>query len=150
MSEYKLRDFEIETPFVNAAGSINGPNKALVNNANRYAMAQMQVHVVLDANHNARKVRQDITKEAAEHGAAAIVVWVQTPLDIAKKRTEVRKITEGHELFEHGLVEKMAKRLEEPDEREIVITIDGQATADEQQKSFDEQLRNVEVELYDR
>jgi hypothetical protein len=65
---------------------------------------------------------------------------VQTPLEVAKERTEIRKETEGHELFEPNLVEKMAKRLEEPDQRhELVITIDGLASASQQQKSFDEQ-----------
>ena len=129
-------------------------NKALVNSASRYAMGQIlaskQAHVVHDANHNARKLRRDIANQAGEHGATAIVVWVQTPLDIAKKRTEVRKVTEGHELFEPGLVEKMAKRLEEPGADELVIIIDGQASALEQQKSFDEQLAAIEAGLQNK
>lgn len=127
-------------------------NKALVNNANRYAMAQIlksrQAHVVLDANHNAKSVRLAIANEAAKHDAATIVVWVQTPLEIAKERTVVRERTEGHVLFESGLVEKMAKRLEEPDTDELVITINGRATAREQQKSFDKQLAVIEAGLY--
>jgi predicted kinase len=118
-------------------------NKTLVNNASQYAMRQIlksgQAHVVHDANHNAKSVRRDITKMAAKHDGVAVVVWVQTPLEVAKERTEVRKITEGHELFEPNLVEKMAKRLEEPDGHEIVIIIDGQASASEQQESFDAQ-----------
>lgn len=118
-------------------------NKALVNNASQYAMQQIlksgQAHVVHDANHNARSVRRDVAKKVAEHGGIAVVIWVQTPLEMAKERTVIRRETEGHELFEPNLVEKMAKRLEEPDQYELVITIDGQASASEQQKSFDEQ-----------
>jgi predicted kinase len=120
---------------------------ALVNNAGRYAMMQIlksgQAHIVQDANHNARKLRLEIAKEVSEAGATPVVVWVRTPLNIAKERTKVREVTEGHVLFEPGIVEKMAKRLEEPGEDEIVITIDGQASASEQQKSFDEQLAAV-------
>lgn len=126
-------------------------NKALVNNASQYAMVQIlksgPANIVHDANHNSRQVRQEIARKVIAEGATPIMVWVQTPLEIAKQRTEVRKITEGHELFESNLVEKMAKRLEEPGDDELVITIDGQATASGQQKSFDEQLSAIEVSL---
>lgn len=118
-------------------------NKALVNNASQYAMQQIlksgQAHVVHDANHNTKKVRRDIAKKVAEYDGVGVVIWVQTPLEASKKRTEIRKETEGHELFEPNLVEKMAKRLEVPDQHEIVITLNGQASASEQKKSFDEQ-----------
>ena len=126
-------------------------NKALVNNASRYATVQIlksgQADVVCDGNHNAATRRREITKEAAEYGATAIVVWVQTPLDISKERTVVRTVTEGHELFEPGLVEKMAKRLEVPGADELVITLDGQATAAEQQVSFDKQFAAIKASL---
>lgn len=122
-------------------------NKALVNNASRYVMVQIlrsgKVSIVLDANHNARALRRDIVAEALKYGAIPVVVWVRTPLAMAKERTEVRKVTEGHELFEPNLVEKMAKRLEEPGVDELVITIDGQASEEEQQKSFDEQFAAI-------
>ncbi len=124
-------------------------NKALVNDANRYAVQQIlesgQANIVLDANHNSRKVRRGIATDAAEQGATTVVVWVQTPLDVAKQRTVVRKATEGHELFEPNLVEKMAKRLEEPGADELVIRIDGLASAPEQQASFEAQLAGVEA-----
>lgn len=119
-------------------------NKGLVNSASRYAMVQIlksgRANVIHDANHNSREMRREIAQEVALQQAVPIVVWVRTPLDIAKDRTEVRRVTEGHELFEPNLVEKMAKRLEAPNEDELVIIIDGQLTAEEQQKSFDEQF----------
>jgi len=122
-------------------------NKALVNNASKYAMEQIlksgQANVVLDANHNSREIRKQIAKDVAAYNAKAIVVWVQTPLDIAKERTEVRTVNEGHVLFEPNLVEKMAKRLEEPDEDETVIVIDGLMTGEEQRGSFEEHLMRI-------
>jgi len=124
-------------------------NKALVNNANNYAMEQIlkssQANVVLDANNNARQVRRSIAETTKALDATPIVVWVKTPLDIAKRRTEERTITEGHVLFEPNLVEKMAKRLEAPETDELVIIIDGQASAEVQQQSFDEQLAAIET-----
>jgi predicted kinase len=126
-------------------------NKALVNNASQYAMRQIvksgQAHVVHDANHNARSVRQNIAKKVAEYDGISVVVWVQTPLEVAKERTEIRKETEGHDLFEPNLVEKMAKRLEEPDQHELVITIDGLASAFEQRESFDVQWAAIKSTL---
>ncbi len=125
-------------------------NKALVNNASRYAMMQIvksgQANVVHDGNHNARALRLEMAEDVAGCGATAIVVWVRTPLDVAKRRTEVREVTEGHVLFEPNLVENMAKRLEEPGQDELVITLDGQASADEQQKSFAEQFAAIQAE----
>lgn len=122
-------------------------NKALVNNASRYAMRQIlktgQTNIVLDANHNSAEVRRDIAKEVVACGGVPIVVWVQTPLDVAKKRTEIRTVTEGHVLFEPDLVEKMAKRLEEPGEDEVVIRIDGMASGERQTGSFEEQINHV-------
>ncbi len=126
-------------------------NKALVNNASQYAMGQIlksgQANVVHDANHNSKEVRRAILDRVTAQGAVAIVVWVKTPLDAAKKRAEERTVTEGHVLFEPNLVEKMAKRLEEPDVNELVITIDGQASAEEQQKSFDTQFAAIKAKI---
>jgi predicted kinase len=126
-------------------------NKALVNNASQYAMEQIlksgRAHVVYDGNNNAASVRRNIAEKADQQNAVAVVVWVQTPLEVAKERTEIRKVTEGHILFEPNLVEKMAKRLEIPSDHEIVITIDGQALALEQQKSFDKQWAMINQQI---
>lgn len=126
-------------------------NKALVNNACRYAMLQIiksgHAHVVQDANHNAKSLRREIAHDLAPNNGIAIVVYVQTPLETAKKRADIRAKTEGHVLFEPNLVEKMAKQLEKPGLDELVITIDGQASVDEQKRSFDSQLAILESQL---
>lgn len=122
-------------------------NKALVNGASRYAMMQIiksgQANVVHDANHNSAKMRQNIAYLVEQEGAKAVVVWVKTPVEVAKERAVIRTVTEGHELFEENLVEKMAKRLEEPRPNEVVIVIDGQASAEEQKKQFDTQFAAI-------
>lgn len=123
-------------------------NKALVNSAVQYAAGQVLASglasVISDANHNQRLVRDKVRGIAKKHGAVGIVVWVDTPLETAKERTITREKTEGHKLFEENLVEKMAKRLEKPDDDEIVIRIDGLATAEEQKRQFDEQFARIQ------
>ncbi len=122
-------------------------NKALVNNAAQYAVGQVLdsglANVIMDANHNQRSVRDHVRGIGQKYGAVGIVLWVDTPLETAKERTVEREKTEGHKLFEEGLVEKMAKRLEEPGDDELVIHIDGLATAEEQKRQFDEQFARI-------
>ncbi len=122
-------------------------NKALVNNATQYAVGQVLesglANAITDANHNQRSVRDRVRGIAKKHNALGIMVWVQTPLEIAKERTIEREKTEGHKLMEEGLVEKMANLLEEPDDDELVIHIDGLATAEEQKRQFDEQFARI-------
>lgn len=122
-------------------------NKLLVNNAARYATKQIlesrRANVVLDANHNAYDVRAELCALADSITTKVIVVWVDTPLELAKERTIQREKTEGHILFEDGLVEKMAKKLEPPRADEIVIRIEGVADAEVQKRSFDEQFAQI-------
>jgi predicted kinase len=99
-------------------------------------------NAVLDANHNTLFTRDQVRMLAKEHEALGIVVWIDTPLDVAKERTEIREKTEGHKLFEENLVEKMAKRFEKPDD-ELVIHIDGLADAEDQKRQFDEQFARI-------
>lgn len=121
-------------------------NKALVNDAQAYAIQQILEagqSVVHDANNNQYKTRQEHVKVAHKYGAMPIVVWIDTPLDIAEERTETRKVTEGHELFAPNLVRTMAARLEPPRDNEKVIRIDGMASQEKQQQQFDEQLAKL-------
>jgi predicted kinase len=90
--------------------------------------------------------RQTISDLARKHEAKAIVVYIETPLDIAKQRTVERRETEGHVLFEPNLVEKMAMRLEAPTDQEAVIYIDGLQDAASQQVQFDEQFARLQAD----
>jgi predicted kinase len=123
-------------------------NKTLVNNAASYAAQQVlasgQAHVVYDGNNiRTREVREQLAA-AVKGVAVTVVVWVDTPLKDAKQRTVERVATEGHVLFEPGLVEKMAAQLEPPAERELSIRIDGLLDASEQQKQFDGQFLKLQ------
>lgn len=56
----------------------------------------------------------------------------------------MREKTEGHKLFEEGIVEKLARNLQKPGADELVIRIDGLATTEQQQRQFDEQFALIE------
>lgn len=122
-------------------------NKLLTSNAARYAVAQIlesgQANVVFDANHNAYADREELRAITQNTNTEVVIVWVSTPLETAKERTLQREKTEGHKLFEEGLVEKMAKRLEHPRSDEQVIHIDGLLGVDDQKRSFDEQFAQI-------
>lgn len=126
-------------------------NKALVNNANRYAITQILqsnvASVIYDANNGiTREQRRSFEALAAADGAKLIVVWIDTPLDIAKQRTVTREATEGHKLFAPNLVEKMAADLEAPTADEWAIRIDGLLTPEEQRAQFDEQFARLRAQ----
>ena len=123
-------------------------NKALVNNALQYASKKIlqsgTADVIHDANHNQRRVRHQIEILARAHGAVPVVVWVKVPEETAKQRIQSRAATEGHVIFDPHIIENMRKTTDDPGTDEIVITIDGLRTPAEQQKSFEEQLTNLQ------
>jgi predicted kinase len=122
-------------------------NKAIVNNAATYMAYQIlesgRANVVFDANNNKQKSRRDLALMAQKAGAKTVIIYIDTPLDVAKQRTIEREKSEGHVLFEENLVEKMATRLEEPATDELTIRIDGLADAKAQQEQFDEQFARL-------
>jgi predicted kinase len=118
-----------------------------VNNAAKYMAYQIlesgHANVVFDANNNKQKSRRDLTVMAQKAGAKTVIIYIDTPLDVAKQRTIEREKSEGHVLFEENLVEKMAARLEEPATDELTIRIDGLVDAKAQQEQFDEQFARL-------
>jgi predicted kinase len=126
-------------------------NKALVNNALQYAAARILAadvaHVVQDANHNQRHVRQKIERIAKEYGAVPIVLWVKTPEETAKQRIQSRAETEGHVIFDPNIIETMRKNTDLPTSDELVITLNGLHSTEKQQKEFDEQFAALQQRL---
>lgn len=81
---------------------------------------------------------------AVRHGALPIIVWVRTPLELARERVLEREAQGGHKVFEIDFVDRMAKNLEDPSGEECaIIEIDGTATIQSQQASFREQLTKI-------
>lgn len=119
-------------------------NKALVNNALYYCAEQILdadvANVVFDANFNQRRVRQKISGLARTYGAQPIIVWVKTPEDIARQRIKARAESGGHVIFHPDIITAMRKTTDLPSDDEPLISIDGLQNAQEQRRSFEQQL----------
>jgi len=122
-------------------------NKALVNNALRYASVQVlktkRLSVVHDANHNSEGSRAELSAVARRYGAMPIVVWVQTPENVARDRIKTRADSGGHVIFHPDIIGAMKPHMQHPRPHEPTIIIDGTQDDNVQQRSFDEQLARL-------
>lgn len=96
------------------------------------ASLQAGVSVIYDANVNQRALRKKNADLAAESGANAITLWIKTPLDVCMQRVTSRDITDEQFRVGEETVRKHFDQLEEPDNNERVIVIDGTVTPDGQ------------------
>ncbi len=124
-------------------------NKALVNNAIRYTYGQIlqtgNSSVVLDANYNQRATRKTFENLAHHHGVIPVVVWVKTPISVAKERIESRVKTTGQVIFDPRIIEKMLKRMQPPKDDENLIVLNGLHSIEEQKASFEEQFGRLKT-----
>lgn len=98
------------------------------------------VSVIYDANVNQRSLRDKNARIASDEGADAIVLWIKTPYEVCVNRVTSREVTDEQFRRDEQTVKKHFDLLEEPDEEERFIIVDGTTTADEQLKQFHEQL----------
>jgi len=108
------------------------------------ASLQAGMSVIYDANVNQRELREKNVQIAAETGADAITLWVKTPFDVCVQRVTSRNITDEQFRVGSETVKKHFDSLEEPDDTERVIIIDGTATPDEQIQQFRSQLSQLQ------
>lgn len=84
--------------------------------------------VVFDTNFNFYKDREHMRQIAAKTGAKAVLVWITTPKDIARKRaTEDGHLQATRVLGDMPVseFERMSKNLEPPRPNEKVLELDG-------------------------
>ncbi len=124
----------------------------LLSRAARYVLEealQADVSCVYDVNSNRRQHRQELARLAELHGGRFWLLWVQTPLELARERTEQRRQAATGELRTYydgfgrtdpNYVEHMHQRLELPADDERVIVLDGRADYDEQRAAVLERL----------
>jgi predicted kinase len=99
--------------------------------------------VLYDANNNRYREREKHQKLAAEHGAVTVVLWVNTPLDIAKQRELQRRQDPNHLAIPDALYNRIAGALEEPRTTERAIIVDGQTAFADQLQAFTVQLADL-------
>jgi len=101
--------------------------------------------VVYDANNNTRQERLEIIKSLNNSNVQVIVVWVQTSVDVAVRRSvKRRESTTQRQLSAEDAsvyIEKIASQIEEPGDEEKVIKIDGVIGFEGQYRQFREQLK---------
>ncbi len=100
--------------------------------------------VIYDANVNQRVYRHKNAELAANEGADAIVLWIKTPFEVRGERVTNRDVTDEQSRFGEDTVRKHLNQLEEPDDTEKVIIIDGTANAEEQIKQFWQQYLSLQ------
>jgi predicted kinase len=83
--------------------------------------------VIFDTNFNHRADRDKLRSIANQHGAETVIIWVNTPLRIAKERAVHSNVVRNNYDFtmSQEQFDAIAAKLEAPDESEPVIKIDG-------------------------
>lgn len=91
-------------------------------------------NVVFDTAFNHFKDRQKLRVVADEHRARTLVVWVQTPSEVARERATRNTKSQPTRILgdmTHGHFDKLSQKLEEPRKGEETIILDGtKITAD--------------------
>lgn len=103
--------------------------------------------VMYDACNNTQQERVDIVR-AMPKDSVPIVIWVQTPLELAVRRAIARSETKSDRKLSpeeaSKYIEKVASEIEAPSANENLITIDGTVTFEQQYESFKKQLMEIE------
>ncbi len=84
--------------------------------------------VIFDTNFNYRRDRNYLRRIAAKHGAETVVIWMQTPVDIARERAlhdHHRSRNKYEDTMTTEQFNDLICRLEAPSNDETFITIDG-------------------------
>jgi len=112
-----------------------------------YAVSQILdtgISVIYDTKTNRRKERQKNARIARNHGAIPITVWIQTDKTLTFERTETREVRlDQIRLTREERVERNSDYLEEPEDSELCIIIDGTKPFSDQFESFQTQLQRL-------
>jgi predicted kinase len=84
--------------------------------------------VVYDTNFNFYKDRERLRRVATQHGAQTVLVWVQTPRELAETRATQAKPDERTRVLGKippDTFRRMANNLEPPHDDELTLKIDG-------------------------
>ncbi len=97
-----------------------------LNDAAEYLLAQDK-SVVFDTNFNFYADRQKLRQIAARHKAETVIIWVNTPFNVARDRAVCsNKIRNGYIMnMTDAEFSAIASKLQPPRKDEIVIKIDG-------------------------
>ena len=103
--------------------------------------------LIYDAQLNKREYRQPLGALAERYGTVPLVVYVDTPIDVALQRGQTREtLIDQRQLTEQGMresIQRFQESVEMPESDEKMVTIGGQIPFEEQLASFEEQLEKL-------
>lgn len=130
----------------------HSPNRQHVNTyvdgPTQYVVSELLTRgqsVICDAHHNKRSDREAFETLAKKYDAQVVLIWIQTPFDVALTRGQERAASaDQRQLSESDMREVMdrhAAAMDKPVKGENVIIIDGQLAFDQQFESYQTQLK---------
>ena len=103
-------------------------------------------NVIYDANVNRRSKRAALVAMADAAGVTTIVIYVKTPIETAEQRVLNRAEQGGQPIFDDiGFVRRITGHIEQPDENEHCIVIDGLADEASQRAAFQKQFATIKA-----
>jgi predicted kinase len=103
------------------------------------------------ARFNKLDARRELGDIAGKTGAVVVLVWVEAPRDVIIDRVVSREPSTEHLQFSaeeaKQILERHDRAFVPPQEGEVCVKIDGLASFDEQYRSFQEQLKRLELSL---
>lgn len=132
----------------------HSPNRQNVNTyvdgATGYVISELLERgqsVICDAHHNKRSDRERFEALAQHYEAQVVLVWVQTPFDVALVRGQQREAqADQRQLSEQDMREVMDHHeaaMDKPIKGENVIIIDGQRPFAQQYTSYQMQMKKL-------
>lgn len=109
-------------------------------------LLQHSVNVFFDANHNQPEHRQAKYLLAQKQGAKCILLWFQTPLDVAATRVQNRSRGKDDSLFRNidpAIVHRMSRDLVPPATDEPTVAIDGTVSYKQQVRALVDYIARI-------
>lgn len=123
---------------------------AMVFGAIDYAVEQVLAagqDVVYDAHHNKRLIRQKNGEVAMRYGVVPVIIWIKTPFEVALQRGQDRteQLDQRRKTEEdmRRVIERHQASMDDPDETEHVIVIDGLLPFTRQRDAFEAGVRQI-------
>jgi predicted kinase len=135
-----------EWMFKNKAERVDMKNNDFVYGAMDYAAHEVLkagYSVVYDANNNRINKRSQSSKIAGEFNLETIIIWVQTPIEVAKERELQRQKDPNYLAIPEANYARLVSALQAPTKNEKAILINGLESFNEQYTSFEAQVNTL-------
>lgn len=116
----------LDCPAISSYVSDDFPAEGLINELIKQVL-RSKATIVIEAATGTRTERQELIKQAKANGYQPLVIWVQTELSIAKRRSTVSTRSKIA-LYDPTSFDRAAKKFTAPNETEPTVVISGMHT----------------------